>query len=345
MYNTYLTIIVPSIIAFVVTLFGTRFVISYFSGAGVIAEDRNKEKTLRLPSSGGIAVAMGIIVGILTYTFGGSFIFNPSLSISNLLAIALSIILIAFVGLIDDINVREKRVNSTDIKDIRKGLDQWQKPLLTLLGALPLMAINAGIHHLYLPFIGLIYIGMLYPLIVIPLAVVFVSNSVNLLGGFDGLQPGMTAVASLGILIYSLFYGNYIGTFVSALLFVSIIAFLPFNTFRSRIIPGDSFTYAVGGTLVAIMVMGNAEIFGLIIFIPWIIEFFLHMRRKFKVTDLGIRQRDGTFKPPYGNKIYSLTHFVMSKKRMNEKDITYCLVAFEAVFVIIGLLLKVFGIL
>ena len=47
---------------------------------------------------------------------------------------------------------------------------------------------------------------------------------------------------------------------------------------------------------------------------PWIIEFLLHLRRKFKVTDLGIRQKDGTFKAPYGRKIYSLTHLVMNIK-------------------------------
>ncbi|MCL4365235.1 MAG: hypothetical protein M1569_01030 [Candidatus Marsarchaeota archaeon] len=344
MYDTYLTVLVPSAISLIVTLITTKFLMSYFYDAGVIAEDRNKKKTVRIPSSGGLAVALGIIVGMLSYTFGARFIFTSALSVSRLLAVALSIILIAFVGFLDDINVKATRVQSTDRKDIRKGLKQWQKPILTLLGALPLMAINAGVHQISVPFLGTVTLGYIYPLIVIPLAVVFVSNSVNLLGGFDGLQPGMTLMASLGMLVYSLFYGNYMGFLLSALLFVSILMFTPFNTYPARIMPGDSFTYTAGGAMVAIMVMGNAEIFGIIIFIPWIIEFFLHLRKRFNVTDLGIRRKDGTFRAPYGGRIYSLTHAVMNMRRLREYEVTAYLVAFEAFFVILGLALKASGI-
>ena len=346
MANDYLTILVPAVITFFVTIIGVRFIMPYFYGAGIIAEDRNKAKPLKIPSSGGLAVAFGIIVGILAYTFGGSFmIFRPLLSISRLLAVALSIILIAMVGFLDDINVKGRRVNTTDIKDIRKGLKQWQKPLLTFLGALPLMAINAGVNYIDIPFLGHVYLGIIYPLIIIPLAVIFVSNSFNLLGGFDGLQPGMGLIASLGLVIYSFFYGNYMGLLLSALLFVAIAAFLPFNAYKARIIPGDSFTYAVGGTLVAIMVIGNAETFGMIIFIPWIIEFFLHLRRGFKVTDLGRRQKDGTFKSPYGGKIYGLTHWVMNsaKGKATENYVSSYLTLLEVGFVVLALLLKVYG--
>jgi UDP-N-acetylglucosamine--dolichyl-phosphate N-acetylglucosaminephosphotransferase len=348
MAQAYLTVIVPALITFFVTLAGIKFIMPYFTSAGIIAEDRNKGRPVKVPSSGGLAVAFGIIVGILTYTFGGSFgIFHPILHIAVLLAVALSIMLIAMVGFIDDINVKASRVSSTGMKDIRKGLKQWQKPLLTFLGALPLMAINAGVNHIIIPFIGNLSLGILYPLIVIPLAVIFVSNSFNLLGGFDGLQPGMGVVASFGLVLYSLLWGSYMGLLLSSLLFVAIAAFLPFNIYKARIIPGDSFTYAVGGTLVAIMVMGNAEVFGVIIFMPWIIEFFLHLRRRFNVTDLGIRQRDGTFKSPYGRKTYSLTHLVMnlSGGKATENDISNYLTLLEGGFVVLALLLKLSGVL
>lgn len=345
MYNTYLTIIVPAVITFFVSLFGTEFLISYLYGAGVIAEDRNKAKPVRIASSGGLAVAFGITVGILAYISGASFIYKPSLNLPALLSASLSIILIALVGFLDDINVQRTRVETTDLKDIRKGLKQWQKPLLTFIGALPLMAINAGVGSVVLPFFGQVNFGYYYPLLIIPLAVIFVSNAVNLLGGFDGLQPGTTIVASFGLLVYSAFYGNPIGFLLAALLLFSILGFIPFNLYKAKIIPGDSYTYAVGGTLVAIMVLGNAELFGIVIFIPWIIEFFLHLRRKFKVTDLGIRQKDGTFNAPYGKKIYSLTHVVMNMKRATEQDVALYLTAFEALFVILGLALRFTGML
>ncbi|MDE1850082.1 MAG: hypothetical protein KGI00_05130 [Candidatus Micrarchaeota archaeon] len=343
MYNTFQTIIIPGIIAFAATVVGTKFLIAYLFDAGVIAEDRNKERIVRIASSGGLAVAFGIILGMLAYTFGGTFIFKPVVDISKLLAVALSVILIALVGFLDDINVQSRRVQSTDIKDIRKGLKQWQKPLLTLIGAFPLIAINAGVSTIMVPFVGSVDLGLLYPLVILPLAVIFVSNAVNLLGGFDGLQPGMILVASFGLLIYSFAYGNYTGTFLSALLFAAVLAFLPFNMYRSRIIPGDSFTYAVGATIVAIAIMGDSIPFATIIFIPWIIEFVLHARRGFKVTDLGIRQRDGTFKAPYGKRVYSLTHLVMNWRRVNEKQVALYLTSLELVFVLMGFGLKFYG--
>jgi UDP-N-acetylglucosamine--dolichyl-phosphate N-acetylglucosaminephosphotransferase len=342
-YHTFLTLIIPAIICFSVTVVSTKFIMDYLYESGIVIEDKNKEKPVKLPGSGGIAVAFGIIVGILVYAFGGSFIsLSPAISISDLLAVALSIVLIALVGFLDDINIKSQKIMTTDLMDTKKGLKQWQKPLLTIIGALPLIAINAGISTVTIPLIGQVGLGILYPLLVLPLAIVFVSNAFNLLGGFDGLQPGMALVASTGFLIYSLLFGNSIGTFLSAILFASLLAFLPFNAYKAKIIPGDSFTYAIGATFVAIMVTGSAESFGVIIFIPWIIEFLLHLRRSFNVTDVGIRQKDGTFKAPYGKKIYSLTHWVMNRGRLTEPEISAYLCLIEVVFVALALLLKLY---
>lgn len=350
-YSTYLTLIIPAIITFVVTVGSTKFVIDYLFGAGVVAEDHNKAKLVTLPSSGGLAVAFGIIVGALTYAFGGSFdFFTPVLSISNLLAVSLSIILIAGIGFLDDINVKAQRVRQTGgYLDRKQGLKKWQKPILTLVGALPLMAINAGVSTVNVPFVGPVAFGLIYPLLILPLAVVFVANAFNLLGGFDGLQPGMALVASAGFMAYFFFFGAgsaaYTGALLSVLLFAALLAFIPFNKFPARIIPGDSFTYAIGAILVAIMAMGNAESFGIIIFIPWMLEFVLHLRKRFEVRDLGIRRKDGTLKAPYGKRIYSLAHAVMNTGRVTEKDVTIRLCALELAFVVLALLLKAHGLL
>ncbi len=345
MYHTYLTIAIPAIVSFIATIITTKFLMSYFKEAGIVAKDYNKSKPAVIPTSGGVALSFGIMVGILTYTFGGSFIFTPILNIPDLLAASLSIILIAFVGLIDDLNVKASEVESTGRKDIRKGLKQWQKPLLTAIGALPLMAINAGISVVTIPFIGHVSLGIVYPIIILPLAVVFVANAFNLLGGFDGLQDGMAIVASLGFLLYFLAYGDNIaganiGLLVSTLLLASLLAFLPFAKYKARILPGDSFTYAVGAAFIVMMAMGSAESFGIIIFLPWIIEFFLHLRKRFKVSDLGIVQKDGTFKAPYGKKIYSLTHLMMNIKPMKEWEVSLYLSVLEVFFVLLAFGLK-----
>ena len=288
-------------------------------------------------------------MGILIYVFGASFVFDAVVDTSSLLAVGLSITLIALVGFIDDLNIKMKKVVTTDMLDHKVGLKQWQKPLLTALGALPLMAINAGVSTLTIPLIGTVSLGLVYPLIILPLAVIFVSNAFNILGGFDGLQPGMALIASFGLLVYFLSAGAgpaaYTGALLSAILFAALLAFLPFNSFRAKVAPGDSFTYAVGASLVAIMVMGRAESFGVIIFAPWIIEFFLHLRKRFKVTDVGIRQKDGTFKAPYGKKIYSLTHLVMNIKPMDEREVTFYLCLIEAAFVLLAFIVRAYGLL
>ena len=224
MYNTFQTIIIPGILAFVAAYLGISFLMRYLYSAGIVAEDRNKAKVVKLPSSAGLGFALGIVIGILVYTFGGSFVFKPVINISILLSVALSIILITLVGFLDDINVKQERVKSTGMMDIREGLKQWQKPILTVLGALPLMAIDAGVHMVELPFVGVVSLGLIYPLILLPLAIIFVSNSVNLLGGFDGLQPLMALVAALGLLAYNIMFGTYIGAFLSALLSAALLA-------------------------------------------------------------------------------------------------------------------------
>ncbi len=344
-YHTFQTVIIPALVSFVVTLVSIWFLRGYLRSAGIVVEDKNKEKPLKLPASGGIAVAFGIVVGILMYVFGASFVFTPVVSVYELLAVALSVIMIAMVGFLDDLNIKMKKVMTTDLLDTKVGLKKWQKPLLTIIGALPLVAVNAGVSTVVVPLIGAVNLGIFYPLLVLPIAIIFVSNAFNLLGGYDGVQTGTGAVLALGLLIYSLLFGNYAGAFLSALLFAGAAALLLFNKYRASIIPGDSFTYAVGASLIAIMALGNAEAFGVIIFIPWFIEFFLHLRRKFNVTDVGKRRSDGTFEAPYGKKIYSLTHFVMRIKRVNEKEIALYLSLIEVAFVLLAFGMKFAGLL
>jgi UDP-N-acetylglucosamine--dolichyl-phosphate N-acetylglucosaminephosphotransferase len=217
--------------------------------------------------------------------------------------------------------------------DTRKGLKQWQKPLMTLFGAIPLIAINAGHSTVQLPFIGIVNLGVIYPLIIIPLAVIFTSNSFNLLGGFDGIATGTGLIAAFVLLLYSVLFGSYTGALMSGVLFATLLVFFFFNIYPSKLIPGDSFTYFVGTALVATMIIGNMEAFGVIVFAPWIIEFLLHARRKFRVTDLGKPRKDMTMEPPYGKKIYSWTHLLMNLKRCKEWEVSLYMWVIEAVFV------------
>ena len=346
MYSTYLTLIVPALVAFAFTVAGVLFSMSYMREAGIIAIDHNKRGKPIVPTSGGVAVAMGFTLGLLAYVFGDSFgIYSARASTEYLFAAILSVILIAFVGFIDDINVQSKKVHTTGMKDIRKGLKQWQKPVLTFIGAVPLMAVNAGVSTVVIPFLGAVNLGVVYPLLILPLAVVFAANAFNLLGGFDGIASGSGLVACFGLAIYAVFFGTYTGAIVSSVLFAAILGFFIFDKYPARILCGDSFTYCVGAGIVSAAVIGNMEAFGVIVFAPWAIEFLLHLRAKFKSTDLGKLQHDGTFAAPYGRRIYSWTHAIMNVGRLTEQQVSMCMWGIEALFVMLGFAMKFSGLL
>ena len=346
MAHTYLTIIVPSLVAFIITFAATRFLMGYMFESGVTTPDHNKKNKPTIPSGVGLAAAIGFTVGALVYVFGGSFnLYIPIASIGYLLATVLAVILISLVGLLDDINVRKEFVKSTDMMDTRKGLKQWHKPVLTLMGAIPLMAINAGVSVVQIPFVGAVNFGVFYPLVIIPLAVIFAANAFNLLGGFDGILTGTGTILTLGMVIYSAFFGTYIGLLLSSLLFATMLVMLVFNLYPARMVPGDSFAYFGGTAIVATMVLGNMESFGLVISIPFIIEFFLHLRRKFQTTDLGKLRKDGTFEPPYGKRIYSWTHIFMNMKRCREWEVSMYMWIVEILFIALAFSLRALALL
>ena len=338
--------IIPSIVGFIITVIATRFIMSYMFESGVIAIDYNKKNKPKIPSSGGIAVSFGITIAVLTYIFGSSFpsplhpFYQPVANITVLFAFILSVFLITLVGFIDDINVKATQTNTTGMKDIRKGLKQWQKPLLTFIGAIPLIAINAGVSTISLPFLGQVFLGLFYPLLIIPLAIIFAANAFNLLGGFNGISTGSGLVISIGMLVYSIFFGTYIGALLSAVLCSVLIAFAFFDFYPSKLLPGDSFTYGIGAALAALMIIGNMEAFGLILFIPFIIEFLLHFKGKFNVTDLGKLRKDMYFDPPYGKKIYSWTHIIMNLKKCKEYEVSLYMWLVNIGFVLLGFALK-----
>ncbi len=340
-FSSYLTIIIPALIAFAATIAGSRFVSTYMLDSGVVSIDHNKQKKPIVPASGGLAVAFGFMLGMIAYIFGASFmLYVPASSLTYLFATVLSVVLISVVGFLDDINVQRIKVKSTDMMDIRKGLKQWQKPVFTLIGAIPIMAINAGVSTIAIPLIGAVNFGIFYPLLIVPLAIIFVTNAFNLVGGFDGIGTGGGLVLSIGLVIYSLLFGTYTGVLISMVMVASLLAFLFFTAYPAKILPGDSLYFGFGAAFVAAVFIGNMEAFGVIIFIPYIIEFLLHAKKKFHTTDLGKLKKDNTFEPPYGKKISSWTHVFMNIKPMKEWEVSLWMWIVDAIFVLFGFALK-----
>ena len=308
--------------------------------AGIVGLDLQKKNRPKLPTSGGICVAFGILSGLLSYIGLHTFVPDSEINVIPLLAVTSSILIVMFVGLLDDLNVKSKEVKTKEGYDVRVGFPQWLKPLLTLPAAIPLMAISAGETSMAIPFIGRVHFGIFFPLLFIPIGMVGASNAVNLLAGFNGLEAGMGIVYFLGLGMFSLQHngagsdvGNGSVVFLAA--FAALVGFIRYNWHPAKILPGDSLTYLLGSMVAAGVIVGNMERSGILVMSPFIIEFVLKLRVKFKATCLGKLREDGKLDPPYGRRIYSWTHFLMNLGSMTEKQITIILILIQLGFTII----------
>lgn len=335
-----------------IEILGLVFAISFFAAVLIIPRfmeflrssqivgiDQQKKGKPLLPSSGGLPVAFGLLAGMMGYIALNTFVLNNPLNLTLLLAASSTILIISLVGILDDLNIKQtQNKGRTGTTEYRIGLRQWVKPVMTLAGAVPLMVVSAGASDLVLPFIGGVDVGVLFPLVFIPIAVMVVSNVNNMLAGMNGLEAGMGFVASASLGIYLFLFNRIEGSIISIALAAALLAFLVFNWYPARLLPGDSLTYLIGAVFVTAVIVGNAEKFGIFIYLPWIVEAFLKLRGKFAVSSLGILQENGTLKGKY-TKIYSLTHLFQRSGKFTEKQITVSLILVEVVICLLGFLI------
>jgi len=330
-------LLVSMAVSAAVTFLITPRLIRFFRDTGIVGFDLQKKNNPKVTTSGGVCVAFGILAGLLTYIGWQTFVLQERAQewLFPLLAVTSSILIVMFVGFLDDLNVKLKSDYTKEGKDIRIGLPQWLKPLLTFPAAIPLMAISAGKPTMVFPIIGAVDLGIIYPLVFIPLGVVGASNAVNMLAGFNGLEAGMGIVYFFGLGIYSLInrpQTTIAGAVLFLVAFAALIGFIRYNWYPAKILHGDSLTYLLGSVIASGVIIGNMEKSGIIIMLPFIIEFFLKLRVRFKASCLGKIRDDGKLDSPYGRKIYSWTHLMMNLRKLTEKQVTIILILFQVAF-------------
>jgi UDP-N-acetylglucosamine--dolichyl-phosphate N-acetylglucosaminephosphotransferase len=311
------------LIAFLATLFVTPWMIRYLKNIGVEVKDQHKEGKPLIPVSGGMAVFFGIFFGVMFALFIETFYYGVSEWEIPLLAFTVSLFAITFVGFFDDMLIRKNKETSI-------GLRQWQKPLLTVVAAVPLMVINAGHSVITMPFFGAVDVGLLYPLLLVPIGVVGASNMVNLWAGFNGLEAGLGMIYLGNLGLYAWFVGEYVAALIAIISCAALLAFLVFNYSPAKIFPGDSLTYLLGGVLVSVAILGNIEKMALIVSIPFFIEFVLKMRGRLKKQSYGYWYK-GRVKSFY-KKIYSLPHIFTRTGKYTEREVVFLMYCIELFF-------------
>lgn len=306
--------------------------------AGLTGKDIHKNSGQPVAEMGGIVVLLGFLLGVVGYIAMRVFIFHANNNIASILALLTAILIAGIIGIMDD------------ILGWKIGLRQWQKPLLTLLVAAPVMAVNAGTRVMHIPFLGSMDLGIFYPLLVIPIIILMATNGFNMLAGYNGLEAGQGIIILSTLAYFAAITGSSWIAVVALCMVAALVGLLVFNKFPASIFPGDTLTYSVGALIGAAAIMANLEKIVVILFIPYILEFFLKLRGKFQKESFAQVQEDGTLKPRYEQN-YGLEHLavrllnrinVASKRNRNtaitfkttERKVVYLLYGFQLCFVL-----------
>ncbi|MBI2672603.1 hypothetical protein HYX16_06735 [Candidatus Woesearchaeota archaeon] len=312
------------VLGFFVTLLITPYLIKYLRKIDLVVKDIHKENTPLVPVSGGLAVLGGLMAGLMWYIFIQIFYYENAETLLLLFSAITTILLITFIGFIDDLIIEKS-------KDETSGLKQWQKPLLTLIAAVPLMAVNAGTTTMLIPFLGRTDVGLLFPLLFVPIGIVGASNMINMFAGFNGSEAGMGIVYLSNLGLYAYANGRFSAAAIAGITVCALLAFYYYNKVPAKILAGDSLTYLLGGVLVTVAVLGNIERAALIASVPFFIEFLLKARGKFKKKSIGTYE-NGKVRSLYGNQIYSIPHLLTRTGKFTEKQVVYFMMLIQLIF-------------
>jgi UDP-N-acetylglucosamine--dolichyl-phosphate N-acetylglucosaminephosphotransferase len=323
-------LIIAIILAFLSTLLITPYWIRRVKKADLIGRDVNKYNKPLVSEMGGIAVVAGFLISVLFYIGIKTFYFHTSQNLVEIFALLSTVLIITTIGFIDD------------ILGWKIGLKQWQKPVLCLFAAVPLMVINAGNTTMAVPIIGSINFGWIYPLLLIPIAISGASNGFNMIAGYNGLETGMGIIilSALGILSYSA--GKTWLAFIVFCMVFALLAFLIFNKYPAKVFPGNVLTYSVGALIASVAILGNIERAAIILFIPYFIELILKARGKFQKESFAKPNKDNSLELLYP-KTYGLEHLMLKiikkiKGKVYEKDIVRSLWLIEFIIAVLILI-------
>jgi len=333
-------LILPILISFVLTAVFLPKWIRKGKQLGLLWEDMNKpERKKNVVSSGGLVVIMAFTLGVLLYVAFRTFLM-PNLGDVNVQIFSLlSVILIlGIIGITDDL-LDFRRASGGEIHVT--GLSSKFRIFLAIFASIPLVVINAGVHMMNFPFVGLIDFGLFYPLFLIPLGVAGATTTYNFLAGFNGLEAGQGIIILTFLSFIAYTTGSSWLALIGLCMVFSLIAFYLKNKFPAKVFPGDVLTYPIGGLIACMAILGNFERIAVFVFIPYIIETILKLRGRLRKYSFGKPNSDGSLEMPY-DKIYGLTHlslFILKKvkKKVYEDDVVYLIFSFQIIICLLSL--------
>lgn len=215
------------------------------------APDQHKPNRPMIPNGIGVFyVLVSVTYLFLIYSFD---VIQTSNSVSKPLTLAVCILFGGFMGLLDDwIDLR------------------WRyKAFLPLVAAIPLCSLASWLNlrlAISIPMLGTINFGIYYYFLIIPLLVTIFTNTVNQLGGLNGLETVCPAIIMIGLMILS--RSNAIMLYCPLAVWL-VLAF--FNS-RGKIFVGNSGSFAIGMTLAAFAIISDVKFDLAVSLLPYILN-------------------------------------------------------------------------
>jgi len=215
-----LNIIFSLITAFLITYVAIPKVIFFAEKLRLFDEagDRASHKG-SVPIFGGIAIFSGIIFSLLFWA-----------DIENIQYLIVSILIVFFVGVIDDLLV---------LSPFKKIVGQViATSIIIFLGDLQIDNMHGVLGVYDLP----IWIGTLFTIFV----VIVITNGFNLIDGVDGLAGGIGVISSFSFGVIALFMGQSDMAIIAFTLMGALLGFLKYNLYPAKIFMGDTGSLVVG---------------------------------------------------------------------------------------------------
>jgi UDP-N-acetylglucosamine--dolichyl-phosphate N-acetylglucosaminephosphotransferase len=212
--------------------------------------DQHKAGKPLVPNGLGVIYVLFTTVYLFLIYFSG--ITKASNGVSAPLTLAVCVLFGGFMGLLDD---------WMDLK--------WRyKAFMPLIAALPLIYLvmdNPSMRtSISLPFVGMIQFGSAYYFVIIPLIIMIVTNTVNQLGGLNGLETVCPAIILIGLMALS---QSYLILMLGPLILWLVLAAL---NVRGQIFVGNTGSFAIGMTIASFAVITDLKSSLLVSIIPYV---------------------------------------------------------------------------
>jgi UDP-N-acetylglucosamine--dolichyl-phosphate N-acetylglucosaminephosphotransferase len=323
--RSFFPIILSIVVAFLITIISTKWVIEESKKKGFVGRDINKPNKNEVPVLGGIGIVAGFIAGSFTYLVSDIDFSSSVTEVDRtVVSVLISSLVIGFLGLVDDIF----------------NLRQSVRAFLPVFASIPLAVYSIGHTKISIPFLGIVDFGVLFYVLILPATLTITSNAFNMLEGLNGLGAGMGLIMASALAYIGLrSNGPSFHSGVLALIMVFVLlGFLIFNMYPAKVFPGNIGTYFIGSVIGSIGIAGFMYTALFFLYIPYVFEFILKARTKFKGVSFGKISHEGYLY--WDGTPNSLTHVVMKMGKFKEYQVVVILWIIELVFAILAIVFQ-----